>query len=194
MTTATPRKPRPRKLTVDETAAGLVTGEEYRRAHRAAVILAAFWWVCAVLVVLLLAVGTLHASRAVYAYTDTIRPRSAQLYRAMRDDPRPARWTAVTAADLVPVGWAGDTVKYLYQCAQKPGCLERVRSLGVHQWSTLPDLEMTRKSTAYLAGLLVFLSGMALLAQSDVKRWELWEIEYHRKAERQQRKLTRNAA
>lgn len=112
----------------------------------------------------------------------------------MRDDPRPERWTAEKAANIVPTGWAGDTVNYLYQCAEKPNCLENVRMMGVHQWSTLPDLETTRKTTAYLAGLLVLLTGVALLAQSDIKRWELWESEYHRKAERQQRKITRNAA
>lgn len=194
MTNAPTRKPRPRKLTVDETAAGLVTGEEYRKAHRAAVLLAVLWWVCTVLLCLLLAVGTLHASRAVYAYTDTIKPRSAQLYRAMRDDPRPEKWTAQRAAKIVPAGWAGDTVKYLTKCAEKPGCLDKVRMMGVRQWSTLPDLATTRTATAYLASILVLLSGVALVAQIDIKRWEQWETEYHRKAERQQRKLTRNSA
>ncbi|TSA79539.1 hypothetical protein FNU79_17770 [Deinococcus detaillensis] len=179
-----------RRQTVDERAAMLRTGDEYRHAHRAAKLLAASWWVLASVLVFTVAWGAVQTVRSVYAYTDILTPRSAALYREMRDRPD-ATLTASRAVDLVPVDWGSQTVDYALQCRKRPICTDQARMAFTYWWNRLPDLVRIRQLVTGFFGGLVFLSVFVFVSQGDIRRWEQDEINFLGRQERNARKAAR---
>lgn len=183
-------RPRPRRLTVDERAVMMLTGDEYRHAHRAAVLLAVVWWLLAAVLVLVLLGGASRTAQSVYAYTDTVRPRNAALYSAMRDRPA-TTWTASRAADLVPPTWTTEAARWSVTCAKRPGCPAATWRTARHWWHQLPDLAETRRLVVSLFGALLLLTPFALVAQGDMRRWEESEQAFLRREERTRRRAAR---
>ena len=183
-TTATRRK----RLTLDEQAALLQTGEEYRVAYQHMQVMAGGWLVVALLLLALLVGQASTTARAHMVYTGFGWQRPPVVVSNLS---RATVRTAYVARRIAPTGWAGAYARTAYQCMQQPRCSAAYPAAWLWWWSALPDTRTIRTGIEWLAGLLALLTPSALTSIVDVTGWRRWEQRYvaqqHRAEQRRRR-------
>lgn len=180
--------PARRKLTLDERAALLQTGEEYRTAYTLMQRTAGAWLLG---LLVLLALLTSHATvtaQAQMTYTGFGWQRPPALVQNLS---KATTRSAYIARRVAPQDWPSRYSKTVYACMQQPKCSAAYPAAWLWWWSALPDTQQVRTAIEWIAGALAISAPVALLTVVDVVQWRQWERRYlsqqHRAEQRRRR-------
>ncbi len=180
---------KPQRLTADQIANTMRTGEEWLGIHRLAITTASIWW--ALLGLLLVAgyASLVQAGQAVSVYTSLMRPMPPKLAETLQKVDVSA-WTPETTRPMLPPGWnVLEFAGKAYKCAQVPRCSKGLKRAFVWWWTNQPK-NYAAQVTTWAAGGLAALTLPALLLQADMRRWRDTET---RQIQRNERQARRNA-
>lgn len=186
----TTAKPKPQRLTADQIANSMRTGEEWLGIHRLAITTASMWW--GLLVVLLVAayMSAVQTGQALSVYTDLMRPMPPKLVENMKKAPVSA-WTPETTRRMLPPRWnVWEVAGKAYKCAESPKCGPNLYRVALWWWQHQPQ-NYAAQVTTWAAGGLAALTLPALLLQADMRRWKDSETRQLQRIERQARRNAR---
>lgn len=185
--------PRRKRLNLDERAALLQTGEEYRVAVRNAQMVGGIWLAALVVWVLLVISQTTVTMQAHQVYTGWGWPTRPAVTASNLS--RATVRTAYVARRVAPQGWAGMYGRTLYRCINQPQCSAAYPTTFRWWWVALPDTRDVRTGIEWLTGLLIIALPVVALLVSDVMGWRRWERRYlaqeHRAAQQKRRTYER---
>jgi len=189
MTTTAP-KPKPKRLSADQIANSLQTGEEWLGIHRLAVTTAALWWTLLGVLVVAAWLAAVQSGQAVSVYTALFRPAPPTLVQNLGTAP-PETWTPELTRRMLPEGWSvlAFTSRAL-TCSRQVECGRELRAAWgwwlIHQ----PQNHAAQVATWALGGLFL-LTLPALMLQADMRRWRTRETRARQRHERQARRSAR---
>lgn len=190
MTTTTPRKPKPQRLTADQIANTLQTGEEWLGIHRLAVTTAALWWTMLAVLVVAAYMAAVQSGQAVSVYTSLFRPAPPALVANLRTAP-PETWTPELTRRMLPEGWSVPTfTSRVIACSKQAECGRELRAAW-GWWLIHQPQNHAAQVTTWAAGGLFLLTLPALMLQADMRRWRTRETRARQRHERQARRSAR---
>jgi len=191
-----PRRQKVRSLTIDERAATMLTGEEYRHVAqwaRRLTLLAVV--LCVALLGLAVRAGYVVGAQLA-AQTSLVRPLTAE-HRHFLTSTRGVGVTVVSTAHMRPAGWAARMPAALLRCRRVATCPPYVTSFTRFILRTSPDVRRIRGAVEQIGGAAVLIAPFALFASGEAARWGDWERRVqaantrHRKRAAQKRRPAR---
>jgi len=189
MTTTAP-KPKPRRLSADQIANSLQTGEEWLGIHRLAVTTAALWWTLLGVLVVAAYMAAVQSGQAVSVYTALYRPAPPALVQNVRTMPL-TTWTPELTRRMLPDGWSmGTFTSRVIACSKQPECGRELRAAW-WWWTVNQSQNHAAQVVTWAAGGLFLLTFPALLLQMDMRGWRTRETRARQRHERQARRSAR---
>lgn len=173
-TAKTERRQKPRRPTIDEMTAGLVTGEEYRHA-----LLWARGFRYALLAVLvLLVVQAAQVARVVVVQvvrqTSLVRPLTAEQRQWLRATGGRGV-TMQSTANMTPPGWVAALPAAVQRCARVPTCAPYVNQYARFILRTSPEVQRLTRSLQQTGGAALLIAAFGGGAMTEARTWPLWE-------------------
>lgn len=186
--TTTARKSR---LTADQMANTMRTGEEWLGIHRLAVQVASMWWACLVVGMGAAWMTYVQTGQAISVYSDLMRPMPPKLVDNMRKADQSA-WTPETTRRMLPSGWNVNIyTRAVWDCANRPQCAPKLQKAAIW-WTLNQPRNHAAQITMWATGGLLALTMPALLLQSDMRRWRDRETRQIQRNEREARRSARS--